>query len=238
MHGGIDNMGKIAVLPKGVKWKAGGATPKDMDFSKLSLEMKDRILSMFGASKTILGTAESDTNRACYDDQTEVLTENGWKKYFEVKEGEKIAEYDGESNMPFALLCRLASTSIRTRASMLHFENSKMDIMVTPDHRMWYRPDHKGAKYRVALAETLPKIGYFRAAAPQNDGESIDLFSLPYYEKGSHPESKSRNFMMNDWLEFLGYVISEGGVFFPGAQSRHHALPEEATAHQEDSYVP
>ena len=64
MHGGIDNMNRIGVLPKGVKWNASGANPKDMDFKGMSLEMKDRILSMFGTSKTILGTAESDTNRA------------------------------------------------------------------------------------------------------------------------------------------------------------------------------
>jgi HK97 family phage portal protein len=211
MHGGIDNMNRIGVLPKGVKWSANGATPKDMDFGKMSLEMKDRILSMFGASKTILGTAESDTNRACYDDQTEVLTQGGWKKYYEVMDGEAIAEYDGVTNeVRFAL--PLGKYVYPYKGKMLHFENCKMDIMVTPDHRMWYRPDHKGANYRIGFAEDLPKMCYFKAAAPQNGGESPQIFSIPYYQKGSHPENKSRNFMMNDWLEFLGYVISEGGV--------------------------
>jgi HK97 family phage portal protein len=64
MHQGIDNMNRIAVLPKGVKWTAAGSNPKDMDFKNLSENMRDRILSLFGVSKTILGTAESDTNRA------------------------------------------------------------------------------------------------------------------------------------------------------------------------------
>jgi len=64
VHGGIDNMNRIAVLPKGLKWQASGTSPKDMDFSNLSDNTRDRILSAFGVSKTILGTAESDTNRA------------------------------------------------------------------------------------------------------------------------------------------------------------------------------
>ena len=64
MHAGIDNMNRIGVLPKGVKWNASGSNPKDMDFKNMSVEMRDRVLSMFGVSKTILGTAESDTNRA------------------------------------------------------------------------------------------------------------------------------------------------------------------------------
>jgi HK97 family phage portal protein len=64
MHGGIDNMNRIAVLPKGVKWTPAGTNPKDMDFKNLSADTRDRILAAFGVSKTILGTAESDTNRA------------------------------------------------------------------------------------------------------------------------------------------------------------------------------
>jgi HK97 family phage portal protein len=63
-HVGVDNMNSILVLPKGVKWTGIGSNPKDMDFRNLSLDSRDRILAMFGVSKTILGTAESDTNRA------------------------------------------------------------------------------------------------------------------------------------------------------------------------------
>lgn len=63
-HGGIENMNRIGVLPKGVKWSPVGSNPKDMDFKNMSEDMRDRILAMFGVSRTILGTAESDTNRA------------------------------------------------------------------------------------------------------------------------------------------------------------------------------
>lgn len=64
MHQGVDNMNRIAVLPKGVKWVEAGANPKDMDFRNLSTDMRDRILAGIGVSKTVLGTSESDTNRA------------------------------------------------------------------------------------------------------------------------------------------------------------------------------
>jgi HK97 family phage portal protein len=64
MHQGVENANRIAVLPKDVDWKGVGSSPKDMDFTNLSKEAKERILMMFGTSKTILGTAESDTNRA------------------------------------------------------------------------------------------------------------------------------------------------------------------------------
>jgi HK97 family phage portal protein len=63
-HQGVENANKVGILPKGVKWKQTTSSMKDMDFSKLLDMTRDRILAGFRVSKTILGTAESDTNRA------------------------------------------------------------------------------------------------------------------------------------------------------------------------------
>jgi HK97 family phage portal protein len=61
---GVQNAHKIPVLPKGAKLEHTGVTHKDMDFATLTDATRDRILAAFRVSKTILGTAESDTNRA------------------------------------------------------------------------------------------------------------------------------------------------------------------------------
>ena len=63
-YGGVENAHKIPVMPKGVKLEHTGVTHKDMDFQNLAEATRDRILAGFRVSKTILGTAESDTNRA------------------------------------------------------------------------------------------------------------------------------------------------------------------------------
>jgi HK97 family phage portal protein len=63
-HEGTENAHKTPVLPKGVKLEHTGLTQRDMDFAKLTETTRDRILAGFRVSKTILGTAESDTNRA------------------------------------------------------------------------------------------------------------------------------------------------------------------------------
>jgi HK97 family phage portal protein len=63
-YGGVENAHKIPVMPKGVKLEHTGVTHKDMDFGQLAETTRDRILAGFRVSKTILGTAESDTNRA------------------------------------------------------------------------------------------------------------------------------------------------------------------------------
>lgn len=61
---GVQNAHKVPVLPKGAKLEHTGLSQKDMDFAKLTDATRDRILAAFRVSKTILGTAESDTNRA------------------------------------------------------------------------------------------------------------------------------------------------------------------------------
>jgi HK97 family phage portal protein len=63
-YSGVENAHKIPALPKGVKLEHSGVTQRDMDFAKLTDATRDRILAGFRVSKTILGTAESDTNRA------------------------------------------------------------------------------------------------------------------------------------------------------------------------------
>ena len=61
---GVKNAWKSMIMPKGVKWVPTQVTSKDMDFNKLLDMTAQRILAAFRVSKTILGTAESDTNRA------------------------------------------------------------------------------------------------------------------------------------------------------------------------------
>lgn len=63
-YSGVENAHKTPVLPKGAKLEHTGVTHRDMDFANLTNTTRDRILAGFRVSKTILGTAESDTNRA------------------------------------------------------------------------------------------------------------------------------------------------------------------------------
>jgi HK97 family phage portal protein len=95
VHGGIDNMQRIGVLPKGVKWTPAGSSPKDMDFKNLSEDMRDRILALFGVSKTILGTAESDTNRATAETADYVFSKRVIKPHMQ-----RICDFLNEKLVP------------------------------------------------------------------------------------------------------------------------------------------
>lgn len=72
---------------------------------------------------------------ACYDDQTEVLTENGFKLFIDVAGGEKVAQYHLDGSINFVLpLDRFAD---RYKGKMNRFTGGRyVDAMVTPNHRM------------------------------------------------------------------------------------------------------
>lgn len=64
LYKGAGNAYRVAVLPKGVKYDEASSTPKDMDFANMQSVMREKILSGFRVPKTILGSSESETNRA------------------------------------------------------------------------------------------------------------------------------------------------------------------------------
>lgn len=63
-HSGVDNFWKGLFLPKGVKKPSTGEKFNDIGFAEVSNANRDKILAGFRVSKTILGAAESETNRA------------------------------------------------------------------------------------------------------------------------------------------------------------------------------
>lgn len=63
-HSGVKNAYKGIFLPKGVKKPTNDIKFNDIGLPNLSDTSRDKILAGFRVSKTILGTAESDTNRA------------------------------------------------------------------------------------------------------------------------------------------------------------------------------
>lgn len=75
LYANAANAYQIAALPKGTKYTPMSDTPKDMDFANLMTMMRDRILAGFRVSKTILGTAESETNRATAETADYVFAE-------------------------------------------------------------------------------------------------------------------------------------------------------------------
>jgi PBSX family phage portal protein len=152
-----------------------------------------------------------DFNRACYSADTETLTENGWKLHHEIASDERIAVFD-----PKACELRFEVPSAKhvydVDENLYRFNSQHIDANVTANHTMLVRCPGRGWTFEAA-ADTATRSRFEVMCAPEVDshGETIGKFVLPkqcQIERGhSHGPIAG-----DDWLEFLGYFLSDGGL--------------------------
>ncbi|MBL7059245.1 ATP-binding protein [Candidatus Pacearchaeota archaeon] len=155
--------------------------------------------------------------QACYSEDTEVLTNEGWKKYYEVK-NKKIAQYDPKSRTIQLLPHKGLFVYEYKNKEMYHFKNQRNDILVTPNHKMLFKEiRHKNYQYSEAEKISYSRVNFL------NSGEFVGLetrfFNLPSikhkqnrkHTKYTHQEIVKK-IPMDLWLEFLGYYVTEGGL--------------------------
>lgn len=145
--------------------------------------------------------------RSCYDAKTEILTENGWIPFSELKKDVRVATLNEQNQVEYHLPDEYICYPYV--GEMFHFANSKYDFCVTPNHWMYVRS--KTGKMKFLRADE-PRFwhGWRVPTSGEFLGEEPEWFELGV----APPNSKVsvERIRMDDWLEFLGYYISEGCV--------------------------
>jgi GTP cyclohydrolase I len=78
-----------------------------------------------------------EAEHMCYDDKTEILTDNGWRKFKELKKNEKVAQVD-LSTRNLSFVHPLKFISYEYTGIMIKVKSLSVDLLVTPDHRFCY----------------------------------------------------------------------------------------------------
>ena len=147
--------------------------------------------------------------RGCFSADTEVLTRNGWKLFPEVTAEDEFLTRRPGGEMEY----HKPAEVIRQRylGELIGFRNSKIDLLVTPNHKMLVRlRDEEGFR----LVEAYQDIRWHRAemlkAGRWTGGERAE-FHLPLVANAKTPQKEV--VPMDLWLEFLGYFLSEGSTY-------------------------
>jgi len=154
--------------------------------------------------------------QACYSEDTEILTTNGWKKYNKVG-NLKIAQYN-PSNKTIEFLPHKGLHVYDYKGKMYHFKNKRNNMLVTPNHTMLIKRE-KQNKFEQIKAEDIKSYRFNIKNSGDYTGKEGKYFILPaikHKQNRKHPkyihQHKFKKIPMNLWLEFLGYYITEGGV--------------------------
>jgi hypothetical protein len=181
-----------------------------------------------------------DKLRECYGTEHEVLTEDGWKSIFDIIEMREDytpdrlktvgVEHDENGNVTgviglkkgIKVACFNPVTEeieyhepeelhmSRYNGKMLHFKGKKVDSLVTPNHKMWVK--------KQSSKKTGPRFGEWHKIPAQEMLNSKTWWKVKGCAKwvGKNVESVTvcdKQIPINLYLEYLGYIVSEGCVW-------------------------
>lgn len=171
----------------------------------------------------------------CFADDTEILTEVGWKLLQNVSVGERVHSLNLETEQS-SLEAVIDVRHLSYVGNLLHFKTDVMDMLVTPNHDMIWRSKDGNASYyrtkgvaaprprlRKSSAETFLGMGSHH---PRRGTASFTWHdTIPKTFRFSDDEvSRGRllrgDLPVEDFCELLGWFVSEGNVDLYGGHYR------------------
>lgn len=164
----------------------------------------------------------TDETRGCYDKETQILTEDGWKYFKDLDGSEKVATLN-PTNDKLEYHFPKQVVGYQHTGKMYSLQSLRLDLVVTPDHRMWVSSGNKDFKIETA-EEMFGKRRRFISSGLW-DGIERETITFPSVVREHRFSSRNqytdfdverdvvfseKTFQMDDWVEFLGYYISEG----------------------------
>lgn len=178
--------------------------PKELLSATNSQEMKITL-----TNSSIIQLVGSD-NYDCYDEKTEVLTEDGWKLFKDLNQTERVATLK-EGSLVYDLPS--AYQQYDYNGLMYGISNKFMDFLVTPRHRFLVYSSKGVATFKEISDETI-KNGKIPSTCDWS-GEEREVFKFPEveYSDSSHHEVINKELPMDKFVALLGIALSKGSIY-------------------------
>jgi hypothetical protein len=148
----------------------------------------------------------------CYDPETEILTSDGWMFIKDLTTDHKVASLVNEE-----LIYQRPSEiqKFDYKGKMYKIESNQVDLVVTPNHRMYVAKRFKNTAYSIENAEDIyNKIRFYK--------KNVEKWNVDYTQKDIPSELIIENnkvigfniedviYNINDWIQLFGIWIAEG----------------------------
>jgi thymidylate synthase ThyX len=162
----------------------------------------------------------------CYDAETEVLTQDGWKAWPEVDGTEMFATVNPNTD---ALEYQRATERFvgDYEGAMYQVRSEQVDLLVTPNHRMWVKAHDTQANrrgeesYRVRLASEIAgkRVAYQKTAVWH--GQESGSVSIPgtkrTWQRKDTATTATRHYVgdefpLQEFARLLGHWLGEGSL--------------------------
>ncbi len=171
----------------------------------------------------------------CHDEETRILTEDGFKYFRDLVDDDRVAQWDPETRA-MTFVRPLARTVRDWDKPLRHFKTrGGLDLMVTTTHRMRVTVAGREQWVTESAGVTAERGGCVSFVGHVSwVGEEVKRFTLPGLPASpGYGGSDARTVPMDDWLELLGYLITEGGVCFDDGRMSCVKMSQRETINHE-----
>ena len=154
-------------------------------------------------ASTLPGPISPPAHYNCFDDETEVYTNFGWKHFSEINGFEKFLSFNPKNISENTFVDSINYFKREYKGKMLFFNNKNNDfnLCVTPDHNLVlkYRGKKSNGNYRFVKASKIPKWQnqFYRGLTWK--GKNRSLLKLGEYK-----------LTPQQYCVFMGYYLSNG----------------------------
>jgi hypothetical protein len=155
----------------------------------------------------------------CYSEDTEILTNNGWKLFKNLSKFDMVATLNKNGHLEFQFPEEYQKYNVDTE--LIEFSGRNIDLLVTENHNMYcqkYNQYNREIPFERLRADTIfDKNGRAKYKMKKNC-KGVNNGHVLYHTIGDI------KIKMDDWLEFLGYFISEGHTTKTTSLRKKHKL--------------
>jgi len=159
----------------------------------------------------------------CYDSETKVFTDNGWKYFKDITETDKILSLNPQTNeTEFLEPVKLIQVP-NVHGKLYHIHNKWFDVCVTPDHDCFVHKRKDGGKKGRYFEPQFRKPSELNSECHfvrciDTDRESPEAININGLE-----------FEPSDFAFFMAWYISEGSVLHNPETAKAHGYPVKIT---------
>lgn len=198
--------------------KLTDARQSDGLFKEYDESNMGKVRSSFRLPPVVLGQSQ-DVTFACYDAETQTLTDQGWVYHSEWVEGMKIACYEkDDGSIQFHEPDNGLLLYDVENVCMYRVQSQQQDMYITPKHRMLSASVKEGV-WRVGSIESVEtrQRSYFRTSGVYDGGLSSGsgVFTVPVsnYRGGVAAQDGPVGDMPSSlFMEWLGYYLADGSM--------------------------
>lgn len=161
-------------------------------------------------------TVKFITDRGCYDKDTMVLTKDGWKYFSDLKLTDQIITLDANNNLLYVEPVNIIAYPYQGK--MYAFKSKQVDLLVTPDHRMWVYDYHKRSSdsrvWKFIEAQDCTNKRYkFNKSSNGINREGLKKVTIEGYsvKRGFHTFTyPTKSYDSTTFLKLLGLWLTDG----------------------------